>query len=122
MFSRSTNIIITVSLCLIFFSQPIWADDVETKLKQLEAKLIYEATSKLVTNGEYDKAVKRFDRLIFEYPETRYARLAEDKKKEIATLRLQPKFISGMGRASLVGFGTLFTTWLSAVLSARSMV
>ena len=112
MFFRFTNVIIAISLCLTFFSQSTWADDIEAKLKQLEAKLIYDAASQLVADEEYDKAIRRFDRIIFEYPETRYARLSEDKKKEIATLRLQPKPISGISRASLVGFGTLFTTWL----------
>lgn len=112
MFSQAINVIIAISLYLMFFLQPIWADDVETKLKQLEAKLIYEAASQLVTDKEYDRAIRRFDRIISEYPETEYAKLAGGKKEEIATLRLQPKPISGISRVSLVGFGTLFTTWL----------
>ncbi len=111
MFSRFTKIILAISLCLIFFSQPIWANDVEAKLKQLESKLIYDAASQLVSDEEYDKAIRRFDRIISEYPETEYARLVEDKMSQIATLRLQPKIISGTSKA-LVGFGTLFTTWL----------
>ena len=112
MFSRGIKVIIAVSFCLTFFSQPLWADDIEAKLKQIEAKLIYEAGSQLVTDEEYDKAIRRFERIISEYPETEYAKLAEGKKTEITTLRLQPKTISGISRASLVGFGTLFTTWL----------
>jgi len=112
MFSRSINTIIAISLCLTFFSQPIWAEEVETKLKGLEAKLIYDAASQLVSDEEYDKAIRRFDRIISEYSETEYAKLAEGKKNEIVTLRLQPNPISGVSRSSLVGFGTLFTTWL----------
>ena len=112
MFSRFTNIIIAISLCLIFFSQPLWADDIEAKLKQLEAKLIYDAASQLASDEEYDKAIRRFDRIISEYPETEYAKLAEGKKSESTILRLQPKPISGTSKVSLVGFGTLFTTWL----------
>ncbi|MBM3242654.1 hypothetical protein FJZ31_40860 [Candidatus Poribacteria bacterium] len=112
MFSQFINIIIAIFLCLMLFSQPLWADDIEAKLKQQEAKLIYEAASQLASDEEYDKAIRRFDRIISEYPETEYARLAEGQKKGIATLRLQPKPISGISRASLVGFGTLFTTWL----------
>jgi len=112
MFSRTINIIIAISLCLTFFSQPIGADDIEAKLRRLEAKLIYEAASQLVTDEEYDKAIRRFDRIISEYPRTEYANLSEDKKGEIAILRLQPKPISGISRVSLVGFSTLFTTWI----------
>jgi len=109
---RFINTIIAIFLCLIFFSQPLWAEDIETKLKQLEAKLIYDAASQLLSDEKYDKAIRRFDRIISEYPETEYAKLAEGKKSEVATLRLLPKPISGTSRASLVGFGTLFTTWL----------
>ncbi len=104
--------IATAFLWMIFLSHPVRADDTETRLKQLEARLIYEAASQLATDEEYDKAVRRFDRIILQYPETKYARLAESKKSEIAILRLQPEPISGISRASLVGFGTLFTTWL----------
>ena len=112
MFSRAINVIIAISLLLMFFSQLVWADDVEAKLKKLEAELIYEAASRLVIDREYDKAIRRFNRIISEYPGTGYAKLAESKKMEIATLRLQPKPISKISRASLVGFSTLFTTWL----------
>lgn len=106
-----STLIIVVALFLL---QPVEADDTATRLKELEARLIYEAASQLVMDEEYDKAIRRFDRIILQYPETKYARLAESKKSEVAILRLQPKPISGTSRASLVGFGTLFTTWLGA--------
>ena len=58
MYSRFINTIIAISLCLTFFSQPLWANDIEAKLKQLEAKLIYEAASQLASDEEYDKAIE----------------------------------------------------------------
>ena len=110
--TRFTKIIITICLCGAFFLRPSRADDIESQLKGLEAKLIYEAAAELVFDEEYDKALRRLDWVISEYPETAYGKLATDKKGEIEILRRQPKPISGASRASLVGFGTLFTTWL----------
>ncbi len=97
---------------MILVSQAVQADDVEVKLKQQEAKLIYESASQLMDDGDYDRAISRFDRVRMEYPETEYARLAESKKFETIALRFEPPLVSGMSKASLVGFGTLFTTWL----------
>jgi len=105
-------IVAVVFFCAALFSRLVWADDAEANVRQLEARLIYESASQLVLDKEYDRAIVRLDRIISEYPETEYARLAGNKKSEIATLRLQPGPISGISRASLVGFGTLFTTWL----------
>jgi len=104
-------IITSMSICIALFLQPAMADEVEAKLRQLEAGLIYDAASQLVDDEKYDKAVRRFDRIISEYPETEYARMSEGKKSEVAVLRIQPKPISGISRAGLVVFGTLFSTW-----------
>ena len=111
MFSRSIGVT-AIFLCMTFILQNAWADDVEAKLRQHEARLIYESASQLVDDERYDKAIRRFDRIRFEYPETEYARLAESKKFEAMTLKYEPRHLSGMSKASLVGFGTLFTTWL----------
>ncbi len=110
MLSRSVSIV-SIFLCIAFFSQFVRADDTEAELRQLEARLIYEAASQLVDDEKYDKAVRRFDRIISEYPETEYAQLSEAKKSEVAVLRIQTKPISGISRAGLVLFGTLFSTW-----------
>jgi hypothetical protein len=101
---------IAVFLCIASFSQSVLADEAE--VKKLEAKLIYEAASELAEDEEYGKAVRRLDRIILEYPDTEYAPLADSKKSEIAILKLHPGPISGISRASLVGFGTLFTSWV----------
>ena len=73
-------ILISLSLGLVLFSSSIRADDIESKLKGLEAKLIYEAASQLASDEEYDKVIRRLDRIISEYPQTEYAKLAVDKK------------------------------------------
>ena len=111
MFSRFISVI-AVFLCMIFVSQAVRADDVEVRLRQQEARLIYESASQLMDDEKYDKAIGRFDRVRAEYPETEYARLAESKKFETIALKFEPPLVSGMSKASLVGFGTLFTTWL----------
>ena len=109
---RNQLIKIIIAILLFLFSHPLWANELESELKALEARLIYEDAVKRVSDEEYDQALRRLDWVISAYPETAYGQLATDKKREIALLLQQPKPISGMSRASLVGFGTLFTTWL----------
>ena len=97
---------------LFLFSHSLWAGEIESEIKALEARLIYEDAVKQVVDGKYDKAVRRLDWIVSAYPETEYMPLATDKRKEVAILLQQPKPISNMSRAGLVSFGTLFTTWL----------
>ena len=114
------QLIKTVILVLLFLcSHPLWAGELESienadlhSLQALEARLIYEDAVKQVVDAEYDKAIKQLDWVISAYPETTHGQLATDKREEIAILLQQPRPISGMSRASLVGFGTLFTTWI----------
>ena len=103
---------IIIATLLFLFSHSLWAGEIESELKAMEAQLIYEDAVKRVVDEEYDKALRRLDWVISAYPETAYGQLATDKKREIALLLGQTKSISGMSRAGLVGFGTLFTTWL----------
>ncbi len=110
---------IIIATLLFLFSQSLWAGEIESvenadlrSLQALEAQLIYEEAVKQVVDGEYDKALKRLDWLISVYSETTHGQLATDKREEVAILLQQPKPISGMSRAGLVGFGTFFTTWL----------
>ena len=109
---RNQLIKIIIATLLVLFSHPLWANEIESELKALEARLIYEDAVKRVSDEEYDQALRRLDWVISAYPETAYGQLATDKKREIALLLQQPKPISGMSRAGLVGFGTLFTTWV----------
>ena len=103
--------IITVAL-LFLCSPPLWASEIESEIKGLESQFIYEDAVEQMVDGEYDKALKRLDWLISVYPETMPGQLATDKREEIVILLQQPKPISGISRASLVGFGTLYTTWV----------
>ena len=103
--------IITVAL-LFLCSPPLWASEIESEIKGLESQFIYEDAVEQMVDGEYDKALKRLDWLISVYPETMHGQLATDKREEIVILLQQPKPISGISRASLVGFGTLYTTWV----------
>ena len=107
------QLIKTIIVTLLFLcSQSLWANEIESEIKTLEARLIYEEAVNQVVDGEYDKALRQLDWVISAYPETAHGQLATDKKREITVLLQQPKPISGMSRAGLVGFGTLFTTWL----------
>ena len=107
------QLIKTIIATLLFLcSQPLWAAEIESEIKALEAQLIYKEAVKQVVDGEYDKALRQLDWVISAYPETAHGQLATDKKREITVLLQQPKPISGMSRAGLVGFGTFFTTWL----------
>lgn len=110
MLYRSISIILVI-LCFALLSSPIYASDSEAKLQKREAKWIYESALKLVDREEYDKAIGRLNWILMEYPQTEYAKLAEIKKSEALNLKFSPKPISGISRASLVSFGTLFTTW-----------
>ena len=103
---------IMVVTLLLLFSRSLWAGEIESEIEALEARLIYEEAVKQVIDREYDKALRGLDWAISAYPETMHGRLATDKKGEIAILLQQPKPIGAMSRASLVGFGTLYTTWL----------
>lgn len=115
----SQPIKIIVAALLFLCSYPLWAGEVESienadlhSLQALEARLIYENAIQQVVDEKYDKALRRLNWIISTYPETTHGQLATGKREEIALLLQQPKPIGGMSRASLVGFGTLFTTWI----------
>ena len=103
---------IIIATFLFLCLHPLWAGEIESEIKTLEARLIYEDAVKQVVEGKYDKALGRLDWVVSAYPETGYMQLATAKREEVAVLLREPKPISGMSRASLVGFGTLFTTWV----------
>ena len=115
----SQPIKIIVAALLFLCSHPLWASEFESienadlhSLQALEARLIYEDAIQQIVDEKYDKALKRLDWIISTYPETTHGQLATGKREEIAVLLQQPKPIGGMSRAGLVGFGTLFTTWV----------
>ena len=103
---------IIIAALIFCFSHSLWASEIESEIKALEAQLIYEDALKQVADGKYDKALRRLNWIVSAYPETGYMQLATDKKEEVGILLQQPKPISSISRAGLVGFGTLYTTWL----------
>jgi hypothetical protein len=103
---------IIIAALLFCFSHSLWANGIESEIKALEARLIYEEAIRQGVDGQYNQALRRLDWLISVYPETTHGQLATDKRKEIALLLQHPKPIGSMSRAGLVGFGTLYTTWL----------
>ena len=103
---------IIIAALLFCFSHSLWANGIELEIKSLEAQLIYENALKQIVDGKYDKAVRQLNWIVSAYPETGYMQLATDKKEEVSILLQQPKPISGISRAGLVGFGTFYTTWL----------
>lgn len=115
----SQPIKIIVAALLFLCSHPLWASELESienadlhSLQALEARLIYEDAIQQIVDEKYDKALRQLDWIISTYPETTHGQLATGKREEIAVLLQQPKPIGGMSRAGLVGFGTLFTTWV----------
>ncbi len=115
----SQPIKIIVAALLFLCSPPLWTSELESienadlhSLQALEARLIYEDAIQQIVDEKYDKALRRLDWIISTYPETTHGQLATGKREEIAVLLQQPKPIGGMSRAGLVGFGTLFTTWV----------
>ena len=104
--------ILLIAFFIMLLAQPVCSDEIEDRLREHEARLIYESAGHLVENEEYDRAVGRYKWIMSEYPETEYARLSADRVSEVESLKFQPKPISGISRASLVSFGALFTTWL----------
>lgn len=104
--------LVTLSVCAALLVQTAWAEDAPAEIEQLEAGMIYDSACRLMADGEYERALTRFEHVREAYPRTEHATLAQEKIGEVATLRLRPTPINGMSRASLVTFGTLFSTWL----------
>ena len=106
------GIAILCPLALFLSSGLTMAQESERAVEELEARIIYEAAVKLMTEGVYNQALRRFDRIIEEYGESPYTGLARQKKQEIHRLREVKEIISKRARAGLFVFGTLYGTWL----------
>ena len=79
------------------------------------ADQLYEAAFKLIIEGSYGEAYDRLDEIIAKYPNTPYARLAENRKQRLEKLNLlsiRRKKINQSGRIESVVFSTLYSTWL----------
>ena len=73
---------------------------------------MYEATTGLMKQGEYDGALRRLDWIARNYKRSVYAGLASQRKAEIRRMEGVEVTLSPPARVGLVAFGTLYGTWV----------
>ena len=101
--------LITILVCALF-CQPSAAS-----AESSEAAQVYETAFRLIVEGDYGEAYDRFNEVIDKYPDTVYARFAEDRRQRLEQLNLpsiRRKKIDQSGRVGTVVFSTLYSTWL----------
>ncbi len=101
--------LITLFVCALFF-QPSKAS-----AESSEAAQLYETAFRLIVEGDYGEAYDWLDEVIDRYPDTVYARFAENRKRRLEQLNLpdiRRKEIDQSGRIGTVVFSTLYSTWL----------
>ena len=94
-----------------------------TSAELSEAGQLYETAFRLIVEGDYGEAYDRLNEVINRYPDTVYARFAEDRKQRLEQLNLpsiRRKKIDQSGRVGTVVFSTLYSTWLG-IGTARLM-
>ena len=102
-------VLITILVCTLFSQSS--AASVESS----EAAQVYETAFRLIVEGDYGEAYDRFNEVIDKYPDTVYARFAEDRRQRLEQLNLpsiRRKKIDQSGRVGTVVFSTLYSTWL----------
>ncbi len=101
--------LITVLVCtLLSQSTAIFAES-------SEAAQLYETAFRLIVEGDYGEAYDRLNEVIDRYPDTVYARFAENRRQQLEQLNLpsiRRKKIDQSGRVGTVVFSTLYSTWL----------
>ena len=101
--------LITILVCALF-CQPSAAS-----AESSEAAQLYETAFRLIVEGDYGEAYDRLNKVIDKYPDTVYARFAEDRRQRLEQLNLpsiRRKKIDQSGRVGTVVFSTLYSTWL----------
>ena len=101
--------LITILVCTLY-SQPSAAS-----AESSEAGQLYETAFRLIVEGDYGEAYDRLNEVINRYPDSVYARFAEDRKQRLEQLNLpsiRRKKIDQSGRVGTVVFSTLYSTWL----------
>ena len=102
-------VLITVLVCALFFR--VSAASAESS----EAGQLYETAFRRIVEGDYGEAYDRLNEVIDRYPDTVYARFAEDRRQRLEQLNLpsiRRKKINQSGRVGTVVFSTLYSTWL----------
>ena len=108
-YKRIGAALITILVCVLF-CQPSAAST-----ESSEAEQLYETAFRLIVEGDYGDAYDRLNEVIDRYPDTIYARFAEDRKQRLEQLNLpsiRRKKIDQSGRVGTVVFSTLYSTWL----------
>ena len=110
MVHRQTRVIlITIFVCVLFSPLTAAAAEVGT------AADLYETAFRLIVEGDYSEAYERLNEVIDKYPNTVYARFAENRRQRLEQLNLpsiRRKKIDQSGRVGTVVFSTLYSTWL----------
>ena len=107
---KQVGVVLIMILVCALFSQPSAAS-----AESSEAGQLYETAFKLIVEGDYGEAYDRLTEVIDRYPDTVYARFAEDRKQRLEQLNLpslRRKKIDQSGRVGTVVFSTLYSTWL----------
>ena len=100
-------------LCVVCMA-PGRADAQEERehLRGLEARIMYEATTGLMNQGEYDSALRRFGWISRNHKQSVYAGLARQRRAEIRRMEGVEVTLSPPARVGLAAFGTLYGTWV----------
>ena len=106
---RIEAVLITILVCTLF------SQSSSASVESSEAAQVYESAFRLIVEGDYGEAYDRFNEVIDKYPDTVYARFAEDRRQRLEQLNLpsiRRKKIDQSGRVGTVVFSTLYSTWL----------
>ena len=101
--------LITIFVCVLFSPPSAAATELHT------AAHLYETAFRLIVEGDYSQAYDRLNEVIDKYPNTVYARFAENRRQRLEQLNLpgiRRKKIDQSGRIGTVVFSTLYSTWL----------
>ena len=102
-------VLITILVCALFSQSNAASAELS------EAGQLYEAAFRRIVEGDYGEAYDRLNEVIDKYPDTVYARFAEDRRQRLERLNLpsiRRKKIDQSGRVGTVVFSTLYSTWL----------
>ena len=108
-YKRIGATLIAILVCALFCQSSV------ASAESSEAAQLYETAFRLIVEGDYGDAYDRLNEVIDRYPDTVYARFAEDRKQRLEQLNLpsiRRKKIDQSGRVGTVVFSTLYSTWL----------
>ena len=108
-YKQICTVLILLFICALFFESSAAATGSN------EAGQLYETAFRLIVEGDYGEAYDQLSEVIDKYPDTVYARFAENRKQRLEQLNLpsiRRRKIDQSGRVGTVVFSTLYSTWL----------